>query len=181
MVFTKHRLQRVRAWAQRAIDKGLALEQAILHSKPDQLQPEELVALIDAAQETWREKAPQEVTWTRLRFYSPGIDPRPMTVPAPGPWWCSGTTGDGRACIIVAYVPLSQDAAKERVAQKDLWPGAYDITGSGGEVGPPTFTDRFPKPAGWDEKSACWTEAELALCAKIMARRKKRGLMCLTA
>lgn len=47
-----------------------------------------------------------------VRFFSPGSDPRPLTVPAPYQWWCSGYSSDG-AAVICAVV---------RASAEDFWP-----------------------------------------------------------
>ncbi len=56
-----------------------------------------------------------------IRFYSPGEDPRPMTVPAPVEWWCSGYSSDGRS-VICAIAIHDGDETPWQVIEK-YWPG----------------------------------------------------------
>ena len=54
-----------------------------------------------------------------IRFYSPGSDPRPVSVPAPCQWWCSGYgENDSVVCAIVRSVSGDPWRALEA-----WWPG----------------------------------------------------------
>lgn len=46
-----------------------------------------------------------QTRWMRLRFQANADDPRPVTFPPPGPWWCTGYAGDDSYAIVVAYLP----------------------------------------------------------------------------
>ncbi len=75
--------------------------------------------------------------WMRYRFYTSETDERPIKFPPPGPWWCTGTTGEGNA-IIVAYLPAG-------VVLREYWPEAWEV-----DIEPKDeieYSDRFPKPA----------------------------------
>lgn len=84
--------------------------------------------------------------WLRIRFKVPGDDYRPVVWPMPGPYWCSGYAGDGSYAVLVAFV-------RKRSEVKKFWPDAFEIEESGQQNGPITFSDRFPKPDYWDEKT----------------------------
>ena len=77
--------------------------------------------------------------WVWARFRANLEDYRPVTVPPPGPWWCTGY-GDDYA-VIVAYVREGDDVRK-------WWPEASEVDT---ELAPdgPKFTDRFPRPDWW--------------------------------
>lgn len=79
--------------------------------------------------------------WKRWRFFTSSVgDPRPVTFPPPGPWWCTGETGDGEYAIVVAYLPHD-------VALKTFWPEAEreEFT----EENEIVFTSRFLRPEWW--------------------------------
>lgn len=79
--------------------------------------------------------------WNRHRFKTSfDDDPRPVTFPPPGPWWC---TGHGEGCaVVVCYLPPG-------VPVTDFWPEAADVeTEATDEI---VFTDRFPRPDWWEE------------------------------
>lgn len=77
--------------------------------------------------------------WMRVRFHANEDDYRPVKVPPPGPYWCSGE-GDGYS-IIVAYV-------QRRKQITDFWPEAteIDVLEDNCEI---AFSDRFAKPKWW--------------------------------
>lgn len=55
-----------------------------------------------------------------VRFISPGQDPRPLTVPAPCEWWCSGHgPNDSVICALVRCVDDFNIALLRK-----WWPGA---------------------------------------------------------
>lgn len=86
---------------------------------------------------------PSEVRWIRHRFYSHHADPRPVTAPPPGPWWCSGSTDDenGEIQIIVAYLPEGEEIKK-------YWPEVGEISFSE-PYGKIEYSSRFVKPEWW--------------------------------
>lgn len=81
----------------------------------------------------------------RARFKADPRDYRPVNWPPPGPYWCTGSDGDGAYSIIVAYAD-SEDQIRE------FWPEASDITSE--ERTEYTFTDRFPEPEWWKNPDA---------------------------
>jgi len=77
--------------------------------------------------------------WVRARFDADLNDPRPVKVPAPGPWWC---TGYGETySTVVAYLRPGQDL-------HEWWPEADRIDMQ--HTDQIVFTDRFPCPDWWD-------------------------------
>lgn len=74
------------------------------------------------------------------RFTSPGSDARPITVPAPCQWWCSGYDSSDNA-IICALVESETD--EPWAALEKWWPG---LTSNSIEEVPSDFVpgDRFP-------------------------------------
>lgn len=78
-------------------------------------------------------------SWVWARFRADEDDPRPITVPAPGPWWCTGY-GDGYS-IVVVYLRPGQDVTT-------WWPEASHIDIQ--DVDGIAFSDRFPCPDWWD-------------------------------
>lgn len=76
----------------------------------------------------------------RARFKANYDDSRPVKWPPPGPFWETGTAGDGSYAIIVAYAD-SEDQIRE------FWPEAADIDAQ--EATEYIFTSRFPKPDWW--------------------------------
>ncbi len=82
-----------------------------------------------------------EPRWVRHRFKTTSADdPRPITFPPPGPWWCSGYAGDDSYAIVICYIPPSESIAT-------YWPEAYDDESENKtEI---IFTDRFPRPKWW--------------------------------
>lgn len=56
--------------------------------------------------------------WTR--FISPGADARPVIVPAPCQWWCSGTTSDDDSVVCALVLSESGDPF---AALEKWWPG----------------------------------------------------------
>jgi hypothetical protein len=82
-------------------------------------------------------------SWTRFRFKTRSYpDMRPVIFPPPGPWWCSGRASDDSYAIIIFWCP-----SKTRITR--YWPDAFDIEPDE-NVGPPQWTDRFPKPDWWE-------------------------------
>ena len=79
------------------------------------------------------------ISWDRIRFKANEDDYRPVTVPALGPYWCSGF-GDGYS-IVVAFVP-HQTTDKQI---KRFWPEAEEINRMQTDV-PLEWSNRFPKP-----------------------------------
>lgn len=78
--------------------------------------------------------------WNRHRFKTTSADdPRPVTFPPPGPWWCCGYAGDDSYAIVVCYLPPGEDV-------RTYWPEAFDIDTEGREE--IVFTSRFPRPTG---------------------------------
>lgn len=82
--------------------------------------------------------ADQRPTWVRSRFHARPDDPRPVTVPPPGPWWCSGW-GDGYS-IVIAWHRVDQQIT-------GWWPEASEIDAE--EHPELMFWDRFPHPDWW--------------------------------
>lgn len=80
--------------------------------------------------------------WVRLRFRADPDDPRPVTFPPPGPWWCTGY-GDGYS-IVVAYLHENEDVTT-------WWPEAAEVDSTPAPAGP-AFNARFPKPDWWRER-----------------------------
>lgn len=77
--------------------------------------------------------------WVRARFDADLSDPRPVKVPAPGPWWCTGY-GESYSTV-VAYLRPGQDI-------HEWWPEADRIDTQ--DVDRIVFADRFPCPDWWD-------------------------------
>ena len=77
-------------------------------------------------------------TWMRTRFRALLADPRPVMVPTPGPWWCSGEGED--YAIVVAYLRPDNEVT-------EWWPEASEITVQ--ELPAIVFADRFPRPDWW--------------------------------
>lgn len=76
----------------------------------------------------------------RARFKADPGDYRPVKWPAPGPFWCSGSAGDGSYSIVIAY-------AKDEDQIREYWPEARDIDAE--EKDKIIFTDRFARPDWW--------------------------------
>ena len=55
-----------------------------------------------------------------IRFISPDSDPRPITVPAPCQWWCSGYQDD-KAIICALAISISEDNLWTGLEK--YWPG----------------------------------------------------------
>lgn len=81
----------------------------------------------------------------RARFKADPEDYRPIKWPPPGPFWCTGYSGDDSHAIVVAYVD-NEDQVRE------FWPEAEDIESE--ERTEYTFTDRFPCPKWWKNPDA---------------------------
>ena len=81
----------------------------------------------------------------RFRFYVPGDDGRPLTVPPPGPFWVTGYSDTHT--VVVAFAPSLQD-----LTAPGAWPDAEEIEDMG-EM-PITFSGRFPKPEWYTEPAA---------------------------
>ena len=113
--------------------------------------------------------------WARVRFEVPGDDPRPMTVPAPGPWWYSGE-GNG-TCIVVAYIPLGRSPyegkANDVVLRKRYWPDARDICDCGEQTAP-VWSDRFGPVEGWSIAKQEWLKEYVMKCAQQMLALKAK-------
>lgn len=78
------------------------------------------------------------MSWIRHRFKTTSAgDPRPVTFPLPGPWWCSGYAGDDSYAIVICYLPPDIPVVR-------FWPEAYEIDSDA--VSEIVFTDRFPRP-----------------------------------
>jgi len=56
-----------------------------------------------------------------MRFYIPGGDPRPMTVPPPCEWWCSGSSETHSA---VCALLVTDDSPEVVVLDDRFWPDA---------------------------------------------------------
>ncbi len=80
-------------------------------------------------------------SWTRYRFRANPDDYRPVFFPPPGPYWCSGWGLDPDHSIVIAWFPDNVDLL-------EWWPEAEAVT-TEEDRGPPTFTDRFPRPDWW--------------------------------
>lgn len=78
--------------------------------------------------------------WCRVRFKTNEKDFRPIRIPSPGPWWCSGQGEE--YYILIAYVRKLKQI-------KSFWPEAYGMDYS--DEDKIEFTERFPKPDDWDE------------------------------
>jgi len=74
----------------------------------------------------------------RCRFKANEDDCRPIKVPYPHPWWCTGG-GDGFS-VVVAYADN-----EDQILQ--FWPEAEDLDSEEREEY--TFTSRFPQPDDW--------------------------------
>lgn len=83
------------------------------------------------------------MSWLRVRFQTTESDYRPIVFPAPGPWWCSGSSSTHN--ILIAYV-------KDLNQILEFWPEAEHIEDPE-EQEEITFTDRFPKPSWWNTES----------------------------
>jgi hypothetical protein len=83
-----------------------------------------------------------KTAWVRYRFKVEGDDYRPVKFPPPGPYWCTGSAGDGSYSTIVAYLPRGESVT-------EWWPeaGEDDATGAHDTL---EFTDRFPCPKWWN-------------------------------
>lgn len=57
-----------------------------------------------------------------MRFFSPGADARPVTVPAPCEWWCSGMSSEGES-VICALVTCEEGSLPPWNALAKWWPG----------------------------------------------------------
>ena len=56
-----------------------------------------------------------------MRFFIPGDDPRPMTVPAPCEWWCSGSSENhSTVCALV----VTDDDPESVIFDERFWPDA---------------------------------------------------------
>lgn len=81
--------------------------------------------------------------WKRHRFKTTSAgDPRPVTFPPPGPWWCSGYAGDDSYAIVIAFLPSAVEVT-------EFWPEAYDDEFT--EETEIVFSDRFSRPKWWQE------------------------------
>ena len=81
--------------------------------------------------------------WKRYRFKTSSVaDYRPLIFEPKYPWWCSGTSGDGKTATIIAYLPEDEDLLK-------YWDDAEDIDFT--EETEITFSGRFPKPSYYVE------------------------------
>jgi hypothetical protein len=78
--------------------------------------------------------------WRRYRFHTDSEDYRPIIFPPPGPWWCSGYSGD--SSVIVCYLPRGESVSS-------YWPEASGVDFTDEEE--IVFTSRFPKPDWWTE------------------------------
>lgn len=83
--------------------------------------------------------------WLRARFRTNQEDYRPVIVPPPGPYWCTGY-GDNYS-VIVAYL-------QSGVSLYTYWPDAYNVEYE--EVDKPEFSARFPKHPEWNEEKEWW-------------------------
>lgn len=88
-----------------------------------------------------------------MRFYSPGTDCRPITVPAPCQWWCSGTTDT--STIICAIVRSNGEPPWN--ALERWWPG---LTPDSAQIVTEEWKpgDRFPYTPPSDNR---WQDIEL--------------------
>jgi hypothetical protein len=79
-----------------------------------------------------------------IRFFSPGSDPRPVLVPAPCEWWCSGYTADDRS-IICALIRVRGDSVPWGELET-WWPG---LAPDSEQTVPDEYqpSDRFPREA----------------------------------
>jgi hypothetical protein len=85
--------------------------------------------------------------WLRYRFQANIDDPRPVLWPPMAPWWCSGT-GDDYSTVI-AYIPKSGAPFD---ALMRYWPDACCIE-EPQACEQIKFSERFPCPDWWDEKT----------------------------
>ena len=76
--------------------------------------------------------------YERHRFKTDPTDYRPVAFPPPGPYWCTGGSGDHS--IVVAYLPKGEPLLR-------WWPDASDVETE--EVEVIVFTSRFPCPDWW--------------------------------
>lgn len=79
-------------------------------------------------------------TWLRCRFHANEDDPRPVSWPPPGPYWCTGYGEDHS--VIVAYVRSFGQV-------KQYWPEATEIESD--ECDKIEYSDRFQKPDWYTE------------------------------
>lgn len=80
--------------------------------------------------------------WVRVRFYAKSGDPRPVKWPPPGPFWCSGYSGNDGSAVVVAYL-------RNRRQLKKFWPDASSADYE--ECDAITFSERFSEPEWWAE------------------------------
>lgn len=92
----------------------------------------------------------KSMKWHRVRFNANYDDCRPVRVEPPGPWWCTGSAGDGSYSTIVAYFP---EGMLHLLTQ--YWPEATEVNWHRIDDAP-VFSDRFPKPDDWVAESCQW-------------------------
>lgn len=97
----------------------------------------------------WQDASPGG--WIRFRFDTTEEDYRPVKVPPPGPWWCSGQTWRNRkdTNILIAY-------AHSREEILEFWPDTIWFDDETPSPEGPKFSERFPCPEDWDEKKQEW-------------------------
>lgn len=78
----------------------------------------------------------------RARFETDPQDPRPVVWPIKHPYWITGYAGDGSHSVVVAY-------AEDEAEIMRNWPDAKNVEAD--PVGGYVFTERFPKPAWFEE------------------------------
>lgn len=82
-----------------------------------------------------------------VRWSSPSPDPRPMKVPAPCVWWCTGHDLDETYSIICGVVDAAtEQEAHAMVLAASAWPGSeINFCNEKGRDWRP-HNDRFPWP-----------------------------------
>ena len=84
----------------------------------------------------------------RVRFFANYDDPRPLNWPITHPYWISGYHADGSGSIIVAYAP---DDHEDYIFTN--WPEATNIDVMQEGCHTYIFTDRFPRPSWFEERT----------------------------
>lgn len=76
----------------------------------------------------------------RYRFKVPGVDPRPIGWPPPGPFWISGYSD-----TYVVVLAFANDL--DTLTSQNHWPDAEEVEDLG--VPDDLFSERFPQPSWW--------------------------------
>lgn len=94
--------------------------------------------------------------WTR--FHSPGGDPRPVKVPAPCQWWCSGYGENDSTICAVVLLPSEKtpDDVCPWEALKEWWPDlkpSFCALVDDDWVPGDRFPHKEPSPDGYIERA----------------------------